>query len=403
MESSWMLRFFLAFITLLLAGCETTPVKTASEIQTENKVHQSIHLPVNLPIAIYVDSYKPDKGVNFYGSMKEAAKLASEDLFSEVEYLKPGKYFQYLLKFKTNSTWEPAWGRWVSTVTVDILNNQGNTVYTRNIKNSSGMTSLNDFSAVFNSQAKIVKEILIDFLNKQGADSLASTETSYNQSLAAQLPIKKILKDLKPSSTGTGFYVDHDGTIMTANHVVQDCIYVEIGYKHKTYPADIRHNSRVLDIAVLSTENQNTPAVSITDNSKAALGKNIFVTGYPLQGLLSDSPSLTIGTVSSLGGLKGAKGTFMFSAPVQPGNSGSAIVDYTGNLVGMVTSSLNQKMLLKKLDASSQNANFGIDLSMLIKFLDKHQISYHSNNSATNFEKASIHAVEYTNQVLCYK
>jgi S1-C subfamily serine protease len=398
-----MLRFFLALLTLALSGCETTPVKTANEIQTENTVHKSISLPVDLPIALYVDSYKPDAGVNFYGSMEETSKLVAEEFFSGVEFLKSGERFLYLFKFHSNSDWEPAWGRWITTVKIDVLDNQGKEIYSKVTKDSSGMTTLRDFSAVFNSQAKIIKETLIDFLNKQGADKITSTEISYRSKPTKPQPAKVLLQDLKPASTGTGFYLDLNGNIMTANHVVQDCIYIDVGHKDKLLPAQVLHKSRLLDIAVLSTNKSNSHAVSIRKNSTPTLGKNIFVTGYPLQGLLSTTPSLTIGTVSSLGGLKGANGTFMFSAPVQPGSSGSAIVDYSGNLIGMVTSGLNQKMLLEKLDTSSQNANFGIDNSMLVKFLDKHNITYYPDDTVTDFEKATVNAVEYTNQVLCYK
>ncbi|MET0006179.1 MAG: hypothetical protein ABW087_21490, partial [Candidatus Thiodiazotropha sp.] len=88
-----MLRIFLALTVLLITGCQTTPVKTAGEIKTGSKIDTSINLPVNLPVAIYVDRHKPDKGINFYGSMKEAAKLVSEDFFSKVEYLKSGNNF----------------------------------------------------------------------------------------------------------------------------------------------------------------------------------------------------------------------------------------------------------------------------------------------------------------------
>ena len=391
-------------LSLLLVGCETTPVKTATEIETKQHVDKSIGLPINTPVAIYVDSYKPDEGVNFYGSMKKAAELVTKDFFSDVVYLKSGEPFQYLVKFRTNSNWLPAWGRWESVVNIDILNEAGDTIYTKEFKDASGMTRLADFDAVFNSQAKITKESLIDFLNAQGASQLKTATNAYNTNTTSPPPIKQLLKDLKPTSTGTGFYIDDKGTVMTANHVVQDCILVEIGSNHEKHKAEISHKSRILDIAVLSTAKLDTPAVTMTDKDSAAiLGKSVFVTGYPLQGLLSGSPSLTIGTVTSLGGLKGSSGTFMFSAPVQPGNSGSAIVDYSGNLVGMATSSLNQKMLLQQHDTASQNVNFGIELSMLKKFLDKNQISYNTHRSDANFEKASVRAVEYTNQVLCYK
>jgi S1-C subfamily serine protease len=399
-----MLRFFFLTLILFVAGCESVPVKDAKEIQTESQLTGAIRMPVNLPVAIYVDSSKPETGVNFYGKMKEAAQLVLSEYFSEADDLKPGRRFQYLLKFKANSVWNAAWGRWESVITVEVVSNQGEVLYSKNQKNASSNSRLYDFSAVFNAFAKVVKETVIDFLNKEGAENLATSEIAFKENTQAPLPIKKLLKDLKPISSGTGFYIDHDGTVMTANHVVQNCMLVEIRHNNETFTADVQHRSRVLDIAVLRTETEGTPAVSISDKkSEAILGKNIFVTGFPLQGILSDSPSLTIGTVSSLGGLKGSTGSFMFSAPVQPGNSGSAIVDYSGNLVGMVASSLNQKMLLEKLDASSQNVNFAIDLSMLKKFMNKNGIAYTFRQPASSFENATIQAVAYTNQVLCYK
>jgi hypothetical protein len=88
---------------------------------------------------------------------------------------------------------------------------------------------------------------------------------------------------------------------------------------------------------------------------------------------------------------------------VQPGNSGSALVDYNGQLIGVVSGSLNQAMMLSESGNTAQNVNFAIESDLLAKFLDKGGFSYVSHDEQTNFEEASKSAVEYTNQVLCYK
>jgi S1-C subfamily serine protease len=118
---------------------------------------------------------------------------------------------------------------------------------------------------------------------------------------------------------------------------------------------------------------------------------------------LSAYPSLTIGNISSKGGLKGAQGYFQFSAPIQPGNSGGAITDYKGNLMGVVSSTLNQAMMLEKSGTTSQNINFGIETPLLKRFLDKFGIAYNQGTSEASFETSSIDAVEYSNQIVCYQ
>ena len=101
--------------------------------------------------------------------------------------------------------------------------------------------------------------------------------------------------------------------------------------------------------------------------------------------------------------MKGAKGYFQFSAPIQPGNSGGAISDYKGNLMGVVSSSLNQSMMLKQSGTTSQNVNFGVSTQLLKQFLYKHNIAFEEKTSSANFESSSANAVEYSNQILCYK
>ena len=104
-----------------------------------------------------------------------------------------------------------------------------------------------------------------------------------------------------------------------------------------------------------------------------------------------------------MGGLKGAKNYFQFTAPIQPGNSGGAITDYKGNLMGVVSSTLNQAMMLQNSGTTSQNVNFGVNTELLKRFLHKYDVEINEATSDQNFERSSADAVEYSTQILCYQ
>lgn len=258
-------------------------------------------------------------------------------------------------------------------------------------------------NAIYNAFAKSLKEVLIEFINRNQASILATASETTGQTQPTKVAIKDLFDNLTPSNSGTGFFINFAGQSVTASHVVNDCIFIELQHKGEVFNAELIHDSQLLDLAVLNVDYSNSHAVTINEQASSNLGKQVFVTGYPLSGILSDYPSLTVGNISSKGGLKGSKGYFQFSAAIQPGNSGGAITDYQGHLMGVVSSTLNQAMMLKQSGTTAQNLNFGIETSMLQRFLNKHEVNYNQGKSDSNFEIASADAVEYSNQILCYK
>jgi len=390
--------FAVLAIVVLLAGCESTAVKSASAVKTKAKINQNISLPVASKVAYYVDKSVTEKKVNFYGKMEEALELVTSDLFSETGLLNSQSDFDYLLKVATTSKWDYVWGGWESIIELNVIDRSGKQVFSRSFEQqASGTGGFYDMNAVFNSFAAGVKGSLIDFLNAHHSKLIV------NNSDSPKADIKAFFSNMEAGTTGTGFFVNKKGQSVTAAHVVEDCVYIELRHKGQTLPAVIHSSSQLLDLAVLNVDYQNQATVSIEPETSDTLGKQVFVTGYPLAGILSDYPSLTIGNISSKGGLKGAQGIFQFSAPTQPGNSGGAITDYSGNLMGVVSSSLNQRMMLQNTNTTSQNVNFGINSALVKRFLDKHKVEYKPSVSKTDFEKSSAIAVEYSNQILCYK
>lgn len=400
------MRIILLLVAIaFLAGCEATAVNSAAAIKTKLKLNESVSSPVQLPVAYYVDKSGYDKKINFYGKMEEAAQLVSEEMFVSAEKLSTTSNFGYLLKIKTNSDWDYVWGGWENDIELTIVDRTGSVLMTKKVmKKASGTGGLYDFNAVYNAFAAALKDLTIEFLNSNSSRVIAdATAYQAQQGFATSVSIKDLFGKLEPTGTGSGFFVNNEGHAVTAAHVVQNCIFVELHHKGQTYSAQIEHASQLLDLAIVKVDYANAVSALIEASPSISLGKQVFVTGYPLSGILAEYPSLTVGNISSRGGLKGAKGYFQFSAPIQPGNSGGAISDYKGNLMGVVSSTLNQAMMLQKSGTTSQNVNFGIDAELLQRFLKKYDIAYNQGSADDNFEKSSANAVEYSNQILCYQ
>ena len=77
----YMKKIAVVLISLILLGCEATPVQNASQVKTKSKLNPDIQLPLDVSVAYYVDKSKPDRKINFYGKLEEAAELVVKDFF----------------------------------------------------------------------------------------------------------------------------------------------------------------------------------------------------------------------------------------------------------------------------------------------------------------------------------
>ncbi len=76
------------------------------------------------------------------------------------------------------------------------------------------------------------------------------------------------------------------------------------------------------------------------------LGGTVATVGFPNIGLQEFAPKLAKGEIASLSGAQDDPRYFQISVPVQPGNSGGALVDELGNMVGVVSAKLNARVAL---------------------------------------------------------
>jgi Do/DeqQ family serine protease len=141
--------------------------------------------------------------------------------------------------------------------------------------------------------------------------------------------------------SGSGVIIREDGYIVTNNHVIENATKIEVTLNtNVTYPATLVGTDPATDIALLKIDATGLPMIPFGDSDKLRLGEWVIAIGSPYD-LRS---TITAGIVSAKGrSMPNYTGEFKIEsfiqtdAAVNPGNSGGALVDKAGNLVGINT------------------------------------------------------------------
>ena len=176
--------------------------------------------------------------------------------------------------------------------------------------------------------------------------------------------------DLPPSitATGTGFLIAADGVFLTANHVVAGSKSISVRVGGQAYLATVLGRDPVNDVAVLKLSYRGTPLL-LASSRAVKLGVEVLTLGFPNVNLQGTSPKLTRGSISALTGVNDDPRHFQISVPVQPGNSGGALVNMHGEVVGLVISKLNDFAALQQTGTLPQSVNYAIKSDYIIAFL----------------------------------
>jgi hypothetical protein len=117
-----------------------------------------------------------------------------------------------------------------------------------------------------------------------------------------------------------------------------------------------------------------TPSVYLAICAAASrtvkLGGTVATVGFPDIGLQGFAPKLAKGEIASLAGAADDPRYFQISLPVQPGNSGGALVDARGNVVGIVAAKLDASAALAATGSLPENVNYAVKSSLLLSFLE---------------------------------
>lgn len=143
-------------------------------------------------------------------------------------------------------------------------------------------------------------------------------------------------------SAGSGVIISDDGYIVTNNHVINNATNVEVTLDDKrTFSAKVVGTDPSTDIALLKVEEKNLPFLNISNSDEVKIGQWALAVGNPF----NLTSTVTAGIISAKGRSISILDDRSFpiesfiqtDAAVNPGNSGGALVDLNGNLIGINT------------------------------------------------------------------
>ena len=156
------------------------------------------------------------------------------------------------------------------------------------------------------------------------------------------------------SGLGSGVIVTEDGYILTNGHLVDGSKQVEVTLQDgREFNAKVIGLDSKSDVAVLKIEAQRLPTVPLAESHNVQVGDSVLAFGYPF----GVGQTVTHGIVSATDrdgvGIEDYESFIQTDAPINPGNSGGALVDVTGQLIGINTAIL-----------SSTGGNLGIGFAV---------------------------------------
>ncbi len=172
-------------------------------------------------------------------------------------------------------------------------------------------------------------------------------------------------------SQASGFVITSQGHLLTSAHGIEGNQMATIWINGSRHPAKVLATDTNLDVALLQIEGDKSfPYLSFSADTNYHMGQDAFTMGFPLVEVLGTSPRLNKGLISSAVGLQDDPNQVQFSAEVQPGNSGGPLLNSSGQIIGLVISTLNPMNVLMRSGGNlPQNVNFAAKNGPVLAFL----------------------------------
>lgn len=168
-------------------------------------------------------------------------------------------------------------------------------------------------------------------------------------------------------SAGSGVIVDANGYIVTNNHVVEGATQITVTLSdRREFSAKVVGADPKTDLAVVKIDAKNLPALKWAEYENLQVGDLVLAVGSPF-GL---SSTVTLGIISALGrgnvGIADYEDFIQTDAAINPGNSGGALVNLSGDLIGINTAIFSRT-------GGSEGIGFAIPSSIALDIVESLQ------------------------------
>lgn len=147
-----------------------------------------------------------------------------------------------------------------------------------------------------------------------------------------------------PVSSGSGVIISPDGYIVTNNHVIEGATRVDISLdNNKRYEATVVGTDPTTDLALLKIEGDNLPFIKFGDSDQTNIGEWVLAVGNPFDLNSTVTAGIISAKARNIGILRDVENNLQIEsflqtdAVVNPGNSGGALVNLAGELIGINT------------------------------------------------------------------
>jgi len=203
---------------------------------------------------------------------------------------------------------------------------------------------------------------------------------------------------------GTGFFVNQEGDIVTARHVVEGCKAVSITKDGQIAPAMIRNLSTSLDLAALRSAIKPPLAATFAVTGTLRSGQPVFAQSYAVLRRMTDArTALFNGFLHAAASADAAR--FTISSPADHGSSGSPVLDAEGLVIGLIDARVSLFGTAIGWESTSPSDSFVVALSdkTIKSFLASSGVAYSESNRAQvmPLEGHGLHAAAISVGVVC--
>ena len=168
-------------------------------------------------------------------------------------------------------------------------------------------------------------------------------------------------------SSGSGFYINGEGHVLTVDHVLRSCRRVTVEMPGQpSAPASVVARDASLDLALLATATRPAAFAGLGSEPETRVCDRVVSFSYPLSKTLSSSGVLSTGHIAALMGIGDDPDEFQISANLQAGASGGPVLDQWARLVGVAKSRL---VATDPSELPPQGVSFAVSASAIRLFL----------------------------------